>query len=131
MPSSEGVKLQVTTEDNDKASTRTAGDNSLNENLFVTLDYYFFAANDEQATLKVKLSEENLTDNTRHVYSGRRLTDTELEAAFGKSITELVGGERSYVYVVANLPVNKLDAATQAAIANKSITLGQLRRKEF
>ena len=131
MPSSEGVKLEVTTEDNDNASTRTAGDNSLNENLFVTLDYYFFSANDEQATLKVKLSEENLTDNTRHVYSGRRLTDTELEAAFGKSITELVGGERSYVYVVANLPVNKLDAATQAAIANKSITLGQLRRKEF
>lgn len=131
IPSSEGVKLEVTTEDNDNASTRTAGDNSLNENLFVTLDYYFFAANDEQATLKVKLSEENLTDNTRHVYSGRRLTDTELEAAFGKSITELVGGERSYVYVVANLPVNKLDAATQAAIANKSITLGQLRRKEF
>ena len=131
MPSSEGGKLEVTTEDNDNASTRTAGDNSLNENLFVTLDYYFFTANDEQATLKVKLSEENLTDNTRHVYSGRRLTDTELEAAFGKSITELVGGERSYVYVVANLPVNKLDAATQAAIANKSITLGQLRRKEF
>lgn len=131
MPSSEGVKLEVTTEDNDNASTRTAGDNSLNENLFVTLDYYFFTANDEQATLKVKLSEENLTDNTRHVYSGRRLTDTELEAAFGKSITELEGGERSYVYVVANLPVNKLDAATQAAIADKSITLGQLRRKEF
>ncbi len=128
MPSSEGVKLEVTTEDNDNASTRTAGDNSLNENLFVTLDYYFFAANDEQATLKVKLSEENLTDNTRHVYSGRRLTDKELKDAFG---TNPADGDKCYVYVVANLPVNKLDAATQAAIADKSITLGQLRRKEF
>lgn len=131
MPSSEGVKLEVTTEDDDNATTRTAGDNSLNENLFVTLDYYFFAANDEQATLKVKLSEGNLTDNTRHVYSGRRLTDAELEDAFGKSVTALEGGEKCYVYVVANLPVDKLDANIQTAIANKTIKLEDLKKAKF
>jgi len=125
MPSSEGVKLEVTTEDNDKASTRTAGDNSLNENLFVTLDYFFFGANDDNATLKVRLSEESLADNTRHVYNGRRLTDKELKAAFGKEITELVGGEKSYVYVVANL-----DETTRSNIAS-NITLGDLKKTTF
>ena len=89
MPSSEGVKLEVTTEDNDKASTRTAGDNSLNENLFVTLDYFFFRANDDNATLKVRLSEESLADNTRHIYNGRRLTDNELKDVLVKKLLHL------------------------------------------
>ena len=127
MPSSnESMKLQVTTVEN--ALTRSDGVKDLNENLFVTLDYYFFASADEQEQLKLLKSETGLTDSSEHTYDGK-FSDEELEAVFGDNSE--TNGAKCYVYVVANLTVDKLDANAQAAIAAKSITLGQLMRKEY
>ena len=127
MPSSnESMRLQVSTVEN--ALTRSDGVNALNENLFVTLDYYFFASADEQEQLKLLKSETGLTDKSEHTYNGK-FSDEELAAVFGDNSE--TDGAKCYVYVVANLTVDKLDADAQAAIADKSITLGQLKRKEF
>ena len=127
MPSSnESMRLQVSTVEN--ALTRSDGVNALNENLFVTLDYYFFASADEQEQLKLLKSETGLTDKSEHTYNGK-FSDEELAAVFGDNSD--TDGAKCYVYVVANLTVDKLDEDAQAAIADKSITLGQLKRKEF
>ena len=129
MPSSnESMKLQVITEEN--ATTRTEGDYNLNEDLFVTLDYYFFAtakATDDANTLKLHKSETGLTDNDSHTYNGK-FSDAELEAVFG---TNPENNATCYVYVIANLPVDKFDEETQTEITEKTITLGQLMHKDF
>lgn len=129
MPSSnESMKLQVITEDS--AITRSDGVNDLNENLFVTLDYYFFASADDVGAdnkLLLHKSETGLADNTQHTYNGK-FSDADLEVVYG---TNPADGDKCYVYVVANLTTDKLDDETQADIESKEITLGQLMRKEF
>lgn len=129
MPSSnESMKLQVITEEN--ATTRTEGDDNLNEDLFVTLDYYFFAtgkATDDANTLRLHKSETGLSDNDSHTYNGK-FSDAELADVFGENPQD---GAKCYVYVVANLTVDKLDDDAQASIKNNSITLGQLMHTSF
>ena len=122
MPSNESMNLQVTMVDN--ALTRsTDGDNNLNENLFVTLDYYFFASADDTEVLKVHKFETSLSDITSHTYNGK-FSDDELAAVFGTNPSD---GATCYVYVVANL-----DETTRASINNNtSITLGALKKFEF
>ena len=127
MPSSnESMKLQVTIVDN--AVTRTDGDDTLNENLFVTLDYYFFANKEEveSNTLLLHKSETGLNPEdenniSNHTYQDK-FSDKELEAVFG---ADAATGTERYVYVVANL-----DATTRKAISD-DITLYELKHKYF
>lgn len=130
MPSSKGSvkQLQVTTVDN--AITRSDGVDNLNENLFKTLDYYFFANpayDDSENVLLLHKSETGLTDNSEHTYNGK-FSDAELEDVFGANPEN---NATCYVYVIANLPVDKFDAGTQTEITEKTITLGQLMHKDF
>lgn len=129
MPSSnESMKLQVTIVDN--AVTRTDGDDTLNENLFVTLDYYFFANSEEVESNKLLLHKsetglnpEDENNISNHTYQDK-FSDKELEAVFG---ADAATGTERYVYVVANL-----DATTRKAISDDDdITLYELKHKYF
>ena len=126
MPSNESLKLQVTTVDN--AITRSIdGDNTLNENLFKRLDYYFFAANGETQQLKLLKSETGLTDKTTHT-SNIRFSDADLSAIFeDNSDTD---GATCYVYVVANLDLDNNTLLSPTTISNQ-ITLGELKKVTF
>ena len=124
MPSSdESMKLQVITKEN--AITRSDGINDLNENLFVTLDYYFFAnaADNDDNKLLLHKSETGLNENNEHTYKDR-ISDADLAAVYG---TIPADGDKCYVYVVANL-----DETTRSTINNNaSISLKQLKRVKF
>lgn len=120
------ISLQVVTSDNQ--TTRTPGDDNLNENRFVSLDYYFFAENNDVQTLLLhksegtRLSEGNSTlDVSQHTYTGS-LSDADLQALFGANAAD---GAQCYVYVLANL-----DASTRDAVNAKTV-LSEIKRVSF
>lgn len=123
----QNISLQVVTSDNQ--TTRTPGDDNLNENRFVSLDYYFFAENNDVQTLLLhksegtRLSEGNSTlDVSLHTYTGS-LSDADLQDLFG--VADAADGSQCYVYVLANL-----DASTRDAVNAKTV-LGEIKRVSF
>ena len=123
----QNISLQVVTSDNH--TTRTPGDDNLNENSFVSLDYYFFAENNDNQTLLLHKSEgTRLSEGnsalavSQHIYTGS-LSDADLTRLFGGA--DAADGSQCYVYVLANL-----DATTRAAVNDKT-TLGDIKRVSF
>ena len=122
------MSLRVVT--TDKAETRiTPGDDNLNENRFVALDYYFFAENNDNELMKlhksegVRLASGNTTlDISSHTYNGR-LSDEDIIAIWGSSVES----GNCYVYVLANLFT---DTRTEINAAS-NLTLGNLKQFSF
>ena len=120
--------LQVVTSENDV--TRTDGDDALNENRFVSLDYYFFASNNDALPMLLHKSEgtrlatgNNTLDISEHIYNAT-MTDNDVTAIFGENA---VAGRQCYVYVLANL-----DETTRATInAMSSPTMEQIKTVSF
>lgn len=134
MPSSnESIKLQVTTEEN--ALTRSDGVDNLNENRFVTLDYFFFESMDETSELLLVKSETGLENEKRsHTYNGR-FSDEDLQKVFGEDSG--TDDAKRYVYVVANLNKDALLEESKTTILDDEgnfktgITLGTLMKAKF
>ena len=119
----DGPKFGLTVVTNDQVSTRTPGDDNLNENRFVSIDYFFFAQNHDEDVLLLHKTEgvrndaNNTTlDNSTHTYNGP-LSASDLIALFGD--TDVEDGTTCYVYVLTNLL-----PSTRAAIESEKTTLG-------
>lgn len=120
----DGPKFGLTVVTNDQVSTRTPGDDNLNENRFVSIDYFFFAQNHDEDVLLLHKTEgvrndaNNTTlDNSTHTYNGP-LSASDLIALFGD--TDVEDGTTCYVYVLTNLL-----PSTRAAIESKKTTWGE------
>ena len=117
----QAVTFKITT--TDQAVTRSPGEDDLNENRLISVDYYFFADNADASKLKLHKTESGFDDVNFHECQ-LRLKDEELTKLFG---SELTTGKTCYVYVVANM-----DAATRTAIDNMNNTnLNSVKTQSF
>lgn len=132
----DGPKFGLTVVTNDQVSTRTPGDDNLNENRFVSIDYFFFAQNSDDNKLLLHKTEgvrndaNNTTlDNSTHTYNGP-LSASDLIALFGD--TDVEDGTTCYVYVLTNLlPSTRAAIESEKTIWGEDFTLGILKRISF
>lgn len=116
----QAVTFKITT--TDQAVTRSPGEDDLNENRLISVDYYFFADNADASILKLHKTESGFDDVNTHECQ-LRLKDEELTTLFG----ELTSGKTCYVYVVANM-----DEATREAIDGMENTyLNSVKTQSF
>ena len=110
--------------------TRSAGETDLNESVFHTLDYYFFAVDENNAAVgntvfhdtQTGLGEEGSEEfNGRHTYKFN-LEDNQLKALFGD---DLANNSSCFIYVVANMPTD-----VRTALGNTP-TLETIQKKDF
>lgn len=110
--------------------TRSAGETDLNESVFHTLDYYFFAVDENNAAVgntvfhdtQTGLGEEGSEEfNGRHTYKFN-LEDNQLKALFGD---DLANNSSCFIYVVANMP-----ADVRTSLGNTP-TLAAIQKKDF
>ena len=132
----DGPKFGLTVVTNDQVSTRTPGDDNLNENRFVSIDYFFFAQNHDEDVLLLHKTEgvrndaNNTTlDNSTHTYNGP-LSASDLIALFGD--TDVEDGTTCYVYVLTNLlPSTRAAIESEKTTWGEDFTLGILKRISF
>lgn len=132
----DGPKFGLTVVTNDQVSTRTPGDDNLNENRFVSIDYFFFAQNHDEDVLLLHKTEgvrndaNNTTlDNSTHTYNGP-LSASDLIALFGD--TDVEDGTTCYVYVLANLlPGTRAAIESEKTAWGENFSLGILKRISF
>jgi len=132
----DGPKFGLTVVTNDQVSTRTPGDDNLNENRFVSIDYFFFAQNHDEDVLLLHKTEgvrndaNNTTlDNSTHTYNGP-LSASDLIALFGD--TDVEDGTTCYVYVLTNLlPSTRAAIESEKTTWGEDFSLGILKRISF
>ena len=132
----DGPKFGLTVVTNDQVSTRTPGDDNLNENRFVSIDYFFFAQNSDDNKLLLHKTEgrrndpdNNTLDNSTHTYNGP-LSASDLIAIFGSDDVE--DGTTCYVYVLTNLlPSTRAAIESEKTTWGEDFTLGILKRISF
>ena len=119
----DGTQFGLTVVTNDQVTTRTPGDDNLNENRFVSIDYFFFAQNQDEDKLLLhktegqRLDANNSTlDISSHTYNGP-LSESEIITLFGD---DYAAGDKCYVYVLTNLL-----STTRAAIEEEKATWGE------
>lgn len=132
----DGPKFGLTVVTNDQVSTRTPGDDNLNENRFVSIDYFFFAQNSDDNKLLLHKTEgrrndpdNNTLDNSTHTYNGP-LSASDLIALFGD--TDVEDGTTCYVYVLTNLlPSTRAAIESEKTTWGENFNLGILKRISF
>ena len=129
------TQYDLTVVTDEQMMTRTPGDDNLNENRFVSIDYYFFATNHDEDILLLHKTEgvrnetNNTTlDNSTHTYNGP-LSENDLITLFG---ADYEVGDKCYVYVLTNLLPSTRTAIEEAkATWGDEFSLGILKRISF